>query len=604
LSPDRDPDNAPSVEKSRKVAPPVSPIREEEDDSVDELSLVADITESARKAEGLLGSARKTPTPAAASAAATLARSSRINEGASSIRRREKSTSSGPVTPAMLVGNQKRIMARTPQVEEDADESPDELTPKPTDAPIVRSKTKSPSVPTVLQDVDELSPEHNKDSRPSPDSVVVGRSKEQQTRPAHISTPNIPRKRGRPRKVVAEEQEEDIIQSTPAQSKPRRISNNTIDGEEANHESVAEEDDMARSTIPKGKPKSTEARAPNVSQKRKRPRRVIAEEEDDVESIPAASKPRRITSKTLDVGQAEGSANDQEEEQDRVDELSPDMARTKEKSRAVRKGTQDTQGASDTRRAEDEDTHHTTVPDTSAHKDPSTHRQTSDAVPSSDEPPRKRQKRGPTQAIQVMRLEGSGTRALTVVDTTRHVLEQWTTHRIEKMTNKLGRLSSADAVHARKLRQHRNVVLAYKEEIDDVLLGLQDANDTGTHRAAKYKRIYRENKQLRNEVHELEKDRLNVALENDEAVADFIRKKQEHMTRDQLSTSLYDIQSAIRDGKEKARREGRDDEGPELPLKMVLDDVARNFGANGLLARVKNFNGFLGKAAAIFEGKA
>jgi hypothetical protein len=201
-----------------------------------------------------------------------------------------------------------------------------------------------------------------------------------------------------------------------------------------------------------------------------------------------------------------------------------------------------------------------------------------------------------------MRLEGTGTRELTVVDTTRHVLEQWTTHRIAKMTNKLGQV--ADAARARKLRQNRNVVLAYKEEIDDVLLGLQDANDTGNHRATRYKRMCKENRQLRNDILELENQRLKVALENDEHTENFLREKQELEEREKLSTALYDIQTAIRNGKEKARREGREDEGPELSLKTLLDDVASNFGPHGLLARVRNFNAFLGKAAGILEGKA
>lgn len=605
LSPNRDPENAPSIEKSRKAPPPVSPIREEEDDLVDELSLVGDVAGSTRKHRGALASARKTPTPTVASAAA------------SGIRRREKSTSTGPVTPATLADIQKRPTPKTPHVEEDADESPDELTPDPTDAPTVRPKTKSPSILADLQDVDELSPEQIKDTQPLTASLVVGRSKRQQAALAHTSTPDMPRRRGRPRKIVAEEEEEDIIQTTPAQSKPRRISNSIADADEAadtsnpnirrqsgmDGKNVAEGNNTP-ATIATGTSTPAKVHEPGKSRKRGRPRRVVAEEEEDTESVPTASKARRITNKTPEMDPSQ-SAPGEEEDGGGADELSPDIVRSKPKSRTARKKTQDMPVGSEAREAEDGSTQHTgEAPTTSTHRASSMHQQTPTIEPSIDKPRKKRQKRGPTQAIQVMRLEGSGTRELTVVDTTRHVLEQWTAHKIEKMTNKLGRLTSTDAAQARKLRQHRNVVLVYKDEIDDVLLGLQDANDTGNHRATQYKRAYRENKQLRDQVHELERERQKVALDNDEATAEFLHEKEELVTRDKLSTSLYDIQSAIRSGKDKAQKEGRENEGPELSLKMVLDDVASSFGSRGLLARVKNFNGFLGKAAGIFEGKA
>lgn len=588
LSPDRDPDNAPSVEKPRRAALPVSPIREEENDLVDELSPEAGNAASARGNKGALASARKIPTPAISSTAATPTNAPGSSAVLSSVRGRRKSTSSGPVTPATRAGNQKRPTPKTPRVEEDADESPDELTPAPADAPTVRSKTNTPrtNTPSVIADpraVDELSPERIDDPQPQSVPATVLKGKGKQVDPIRTSTPDVPRRPGMPHKVVSEERGEDIIQASPAQKKPRRISNTTAD-EEAEQTS-----------------ESINAPEPAKSRKRGRPRRVVAEEDDDAEVVPSTSQATSIANKPTP------SASAVQEEEDGADELSPDVASAKEKSRAGWKRTHVAQVTSEAPpdQPEDKSAQQTVeAPDSSTRRAPSAHRQLIARKDSVDKPPKKRQKRGPTQAVQVMRLEGSGTRELTVVDTTRQILEQWTAQKIEKMTNKLGRLTGADAAHARRLRQQRNVVLAYKDEIEDVLLGLQDANDTGSHRAVQYKRAYRENKQLRDEVCELEKERQKIALENDEATEAFLRKKEELVTRDKLNNSLYDIESAIRNGKEKARREGRENEGPELSLKMMLEDVGMNFGSRGLLSRIKGFNGFLGKAAGIFEGKA
>jgi hypothetical protein len=201
-----------------------------------------------------------------------------------------------------------------------------------------------------------------------------------------------------------------------------------------------------------------------------------------------------------------------------------------------------------------------------------------------------------------MRLPGFGIGALTVVDTTRTVVEEWTTHRIDRMTEKLANID--DPARARKMRQQRNAIILYREELDDVLLGLQDANDTGIAQNSKLKQLNKENRRLRSDYIQLQRDRDRIALQNDEATEAFLREKRGIEAQHELSSSLYDIQAAVQAGRDRARREGREEEGPEVGLKMLLEDVAMGFGKRtGLLARVKDFNGALGRAAAFLEGK-
>ena len=222
--------------------------------------------------------------------------------------------------------------------------------------------------------------------------------------------------------------------------------------------------------------------------------------------------------------------------------------------------------------------------------------------PGDKQPPKKRQKRGPTQAIQIMRLKGFSSSKLTVVDTTRTVMEEWTAHRINRITEKLG--SVKDPARAKSIRQHRNVVLAYREKLDDVLLDLQDANNTGFANTSKLKQLNTFNKQLRTEYMALQRDRDQIAIEIDDATEEYLQARKKTEDQKDLSSALYDIQAAIQNGKEKARNEGRETEGPDLPIKMLLNDVSQGIGHGaGLLTLVRSFNDVLVKTAGFLEGR-
>jgi hypothetical protein len=522
------PENAPSIEKSRRVAASVSPIREE-DDVPDELSFMEDVMSSVQKAVDASELEHETPIPkvpkprvssGGAPERTPIAR--RIGH-MTTVSRQEivhsgKKPRPSPTTPAGSANHQIRQRSlsasklrnelTTPRTGEEDEESEDELSPPQVD--LIRTpslpKQKTPVAPSSNnEEVDELSPEQSKEK------PIAGSHK---TR--------------RPRRAVLDE--EDEIEASPAVSKPRRVERQTTELEET--PGVEEIDELSPEPVRR-------------SRKRTIPTPHPAEK--DVEPIV--------------------------EELDVSVELEEEYHIEEPKSLPIRAPKPRPQPKKKARRATD------------------------------DEPPRKLQKRGPTQVIQVMRLKGFGVKGLTVVDTTRTVMEEWVSHRINKLTEKLS--STQDPSRTKELRQNRNVVLAYRENLDDVLLELQDANNTSIDNAAKLRQFKKDNSQLRSDYLALQRDRDQIALENDDITESFMAEKREIEAKNKLSASLYDIEAAIQIGKDRARAEDREDEGPEIPFKMLLDDIARDIGRDdGLLGRVQGFNGMMERAVGFLEGRA
>jgi hypothetical protein len=225
--------------------------------------------------------------------------------------------------------------------------------------------------------------------------------------------------------------------------------------------------------------------------------------------------------------------------------------------------------------------------------------------PTSEKPPRKRQKfLGPKLSIAVMRMKGYGVRGVTVADTTRTLIEEALDGRLTKMMEKMQ--SMQDSARRKELRGDMNMSLSFKESLNEKLMDLQDANDVLTTNVKKVKLFKRDNAALRKEILGLQNHRQEVALEHDDVQADFEAEKARVEARNTLSANMFDIEAAIQNGRKKARKEGREDEGPELPLSMLLETVGRDVGSfgGGLLSRVRGFNGALERAAGWLEGKA
>ena len=93
-------------------------------------------------------------------------------------------------------------------------------------------------------------------------------------------------------------------------------------------------------------------------------------------------------------------------------------------------------------------------------------------------------------------------------------------------------------------------------------------------------------------------------MDDERAVYDAEKQKAE--AKNKHSANMFEIQAAIKSGRERARLEDREDEGPERPLSMLIDKVGRQVGSvgGGLLASLQHFNEGLERAAGWLEGRA
>jgi hypothetical protein len=369
---------------------------------------------------------------------------------------------------------------------------------------------------------------------------------------AEQATPPQPVKRGRPRQAVENPEEDEIL--TIAVAKPA---------------------------------------------KRGRPRKEVAAQESELPATPAVRKPEHIT----------GDETRSNEGGEILDELSPDREQTllhSSKAIALRDDAVEissTNEKSDVYEEQEPEEEAELSPRPRASKPPP--KQTQHIKPTSEKPPRKRQKfLGPKQTISVMRIKGSAVRGVTVADTMRTVLEGTIDQRLNRMAEKLQ--TSQDSSQRKELRSEINISLSFKESLNEKLLDLQDANDLLSTNFKKIKLFKRDNAELRKEILSLQDSRQEIAIEHDHVQARHDAEKAEADVRNTLSDNMFEIEAAVKNGREKARKEGREDEGPQIPFGMLLQNVGNDIGSlgGGLLANVKGFNGLLEKAAGWLEGRA
>ncbi|KAH7079038.1 hypothetical protein BKA63DRAFT_563695 [Paraphoma chrysanthemicola] len=567
-----------SIEKSRRVVGAVSPIREEADDVPDELSVLEDVGSTARKTAARTSAvlngtpvsvlAQKRVSPRTVPARTPIA--DRIGgmtaTSRQSISRRSKSSELAQATPSMLPNGRPRTSSAThfgpqfdtPGARPGGDESEDELSPPQTNGTTARVVGTDDQSVTKFQEGTNL--EEDELSSPMQPTPV-------QETPLATKTQQAPKSRTTAKK-------DSMVEKPLAKAgRPRKI---VLD----------EEDEPSSATIPKP-----------VARRGRPPKRTTLEDAPAT-ATPATRKPRSKKNRTSEV----------EMEDDEVDELSPDKDRSagKPKQAALRREKEVVEvfdrDESDYEEPEpEEEPEPTPIPTT---RRPSPKRK-QPSKPSTEQPPRKRHKfLGPKHAISVMRIKGSTVRGITAADTTRTILGETIEHRLSRMAEKMQ--TSKDAARRKELRSEINLSLSFQESLNEKLLDLQDANDILSTNFKKMKLFKRDNADLRKEILALQNSRQEIALEHDDVQEAYDAEKAVVDARNKLSEDMFDIGAAIQNGRRKARKEGREDEGPEIPLSMLLGMVGRDVGSEGggLLVNVKSFNSALERAAGWLEGRA
>ncbi|KAB2108163.1 hypothetical protein AG0111_0g3850 [Alternaria gaisen] len=635
LSPDRE-QTVRSVEKSRRVIGTVPPIREEQDNVPDELSIMDEGTSTVRETVFARSTVVKRTPPQVSSQIRASPGSSRkrtpaidrVEEASVASRpstsRRSKSTDPGPATPSVLPNGQPRTSSasqsgtvlETPTAPSAHEDGEDELSPQLNrSTPRVVGSEPRPQPMTQAETemhVDELSPP----SQPTPiqmSPIANGISTLQINEHELVEQTNTPllAKRGRPRRVSDNEIAEQESLPEPATAKPAK---------RGRPPRVAE--DIQKEETPQAKPT-----------KRGRPRKEVAVQQNELQATPGVHKSDQTNG--VDPAAKEAEVVDKLSPYHERTPIHPPKSTTRKKDVVEISSADEDSDASEEPEVEEPEVEEPEVeepeveepeveeleveepeveePEVEEPAEPSPRPKTSKPSPeqmrrvksTTEKPPRKRQKfEGPKHAISIMRIKGSTVRGITVADTTRTILEGTIDQRLSRMTEKLQ--ASQDSARRKELRTEINLSLSFKESLNEKLLDLQDANDLLSANFKKTKLLKRDNAELRKEILSLQDSRQEIAIEHDNIQARYDAEKAEAEARNTLSDNMFEIEAAIKNGRDKARKEGREDEGPQIPLGMLLETVGNDVASRGggLLVNIKGLNGLLERAAGWLEGRA
>ncbi|KAF2089148.1 hypothetical protein K490DRAFT_38776, partial [Saccharata proteae CBS 121410] len=159
-----------------------------------------------------------------------------------------------------------------------------------------------------------------------------------------------------------------------------------------------------------------------------------------------------------------------------------------------------------------------------------------------------------------------------------------------------------------ELKRGAKAISALGTHLEDRLFALQASVDTNANLEARVKGLNKDKVGLRKEWLELRAEREKIALQMDEVRRAHIQSEQKRRAEDDVNNALFDIDVAIQRGKERAKEEKREDEGPELSLEWTLKEVTDAVGSDrrggGLLDKIRSFNRVLEKTAQVVEGRA
>ncbi|KAF2258084.1 hypothetical protein CC78DRAFT_622122 [Lojkania enalia] len=210
-----------------------------------------------------------------------------------------------------------------------------------------------------------------------------------------------------------------------------------------------------------------------------------------------------------------------------------------------------------------------------------------------------------TQKITTMRLPGFAVKGVTAVDTSWHSISRLINS--SALSHKEKKDNSRDRNRRRGIQRSLNHLLAFHDALENRFLNIQDLNGALALNTVKCRENKKVLSRLRNEYLELRDRREEVLVQKDDAVLQFQRDRDTFNERQDLSNNLFEIENAVNKGKDRAEREGRTDEGPWIPLGMLVEGVSRSIGGhregNRWLDTVRGFNGLLESATGVLEGR-
>ncbi|EPE34010.1 hypothetical protein GLAREA_07023 [Glarea lozoyensis ATCC 20868] len=170
-----------------------------------------------------------------------------------------------------------------------------------------------------------------------------------------------------------------------------------------------------------------------------------------------------------------------------------------------------------------------------------------------------------------------------------------------------GRRNAEDNELRREYKTKWSALKSFGSELQSRLLSHTINLDNGYTLDKRVREELKKKVALREEILRVRLEREQLALQMDE-----IRIKHENETklvqeRDALNTAAHDIELAVDRGRTNRPVHSSNDvkmSGPEVILKRIVNKISNKGDSGGILKQIKDFNGFLERAALALESKA
>ena len=151
-------------------------------------------------------------------------------------------------------------------------------------------------------------------------------------------------------------------------------------------------------------------------------------------------------------------------------------------------------------------------------------------------------------------------------------------------------------------RRQKAAVSKFHRCLQDSLFAMTAAASTVTALGSRVKKVKKRRVALQEELMQLRRERQDVGIEMDRVRAEYRRGMEVGEEQGELNQGLFDIESAVLRGRERARVIGRSDEGPDLGIVEIKERVVGGIGENGLLSAMRDMNAQLERATLVLEG--
>lgn len=195
------------------------------------------------------------------------------------------------------------------------------------------------------------------------------------------------------------------------------------------------------------------------------------------------------------------------------------------------------------------------------------------------------------------------------VDILAQITSEMTTRMAGSLLQQAADVGTSDKPRRAELTRRARTVEAFATELADRLFDLTEAVDAGEALRGRVRAALKEKVALRAEFLGVRREREDVALQMDAVRRAHMEAEARRRRDEELSDALFGIETAVQRGRERAAREGREDEGPEVGVLWEVEELLGSGvsvvgPAGSLVDRVKGFNGFLDKTAALLEGRS